>query len=250
MLLTEFRLAAAKAVAFERENVGMVSEAIDQGDGTGGVGEDGVPAFEREIGRDQDRAVLVAATDDLKEEVCGARIVGQVSDLIDGEECGPGVVPQAAFEGPRGFLPVEVEEQVRGGDEAGGVPGEDRGLHDVLGEHGLPEPLRADEEHVVGTVEEIEREDPLQGGAVEGGGPVPIPVGQGFEAAEPGRGEAAFDTAPLAVLEFGGDDALEQHGGTPAPLGGLRDEIVEVVGGARPVEPSQVTRQGRRGRVG
>ena len=77
----------------------MVSEAIDQGDGTGGVGEDGVPAFEREIGRDQDRAVLVAATDDLKEEVCGARIVGQVSDLIDGEECGPGVVPQAAFEG-------------------------------------------------------------------------------------------------------------------------------------------------------
>ena len=85
----------------------------------------------------------------------------------------------------------------------------------------FPSPLRADEEHVVGTVEEIEREDPLQGGAVEGGGPVPIPVGQGFEAAEPGRGEAAFDTAPLAVLEFGGDDALEQHGGTPAPLGGL-----------------------------
>ena len=99
-------------------------------------------------------------------------------------------------------------------------------------------------------LEEVERQDPFEGRAVERGGPVPVAVGQGFKAAEAGGGEAAFDTAALAVLEFGGDDALEEHGGTPAPLGGLGDEIVEVVGGARPVEPAQVTRQGRRGRVG
>ena len=114
----------------------------------------------------------------------------------------------------------------------------------------FPSPCAPTRSTLSGRSKEIEREDPLQGGAVEGGGPVPIPVGQGFEAAEPGRGEAAFDTAPLAVLEFGGDDALEQHRWDSSAVGCLRDEIVEVVGGARPVEPSQVTRQGRRGRVG
>ena len=250
LLLAEFSFASPKAVAFEREDLGVVGEAVDERDGARGVGEDGVPALERQIGGHQDRAMLVATTDDLKEEVRGAGIVREISDLIDGEQCGPGIVLQAAVEGPRGFLPVEIEEEVRGGREARGVAGQHGGVHDVLGEHGLAEALRPDEQHIVGEREKVEGEDPFEGAAVQGGGPVPIPVGHWFEAAEARGGEAAFDAAALPVLELGGDDAFEQHGGTPAPLGGLGDEVVEVVGGARPVEPAQVTRQARRGRVG
>ena len=110
LLLTQFGLASAKAVAFERQNLGMVGEAIDEGDGARRIGEDGVPLLEGQVGGNEHRSVLIAAADDLKEEVGGAGVVRKIADLVNGEECGSGVVAQAALEGPRGFLPVEIEE--------------------------------------------------------------------------------------------------------------------------------------------
>ena len=50
LLLAEFSFASPKAVAFEREDLGVVGEAVDERDGARGVGEDGVPALERQIG--------------------------------------------------------------------------------------------------------------------------------------------------------------------------------------------------------
>ena len=50
-----------------------------------GVGEDRVPVAEGEIGREHDRLLLVAARDDLEEEVGGVRVVGEVADLVDGQ---------------------------------------------------------------------------------------------------------------------------------------------------------------------
>ena len=44
---------------------------------------------------------------------------------------------QTAFEGACGLLPVEVEQQVGGGGEQGGVPGEDGLMGDVLRQHCL-----------------------------------------------------------------------------------------------------------------
>ena len=82
-----------------------------------------------------------------------------------------------------------------------GVAGQHGGVHDVLGEHGLTEALRPDEQHIVGEREKVECEDPFEGAAVQGGGPVPIPVGHRFEAAEARGGEATFDAAALPVLE-------------------------------------------------
>ena len=46
---------------------------------------------------------------DLEEEVGGVGIIGEVADLIDGEEVGARIVPQAALEGADGVLAVEVE---------------------------------------------------------------------------------------------------------------------------------------------
>ena len=46
LLLTELGLSSAIAVAFEKQDLGMVGQAVDQSDGARGVGEDGVPAFE------------------------------------------------------------------------------------------------------------------------------------------------------------------------------------------------------------
>ena len=66
----------------------------------------------------------------------------------------------------------------------------------------------------------------------------------------PRPGAPTSSTLAGRARKVEGRHPLEQHGGTPAPLGGLGDEVVEVVGGARPVEPAKVTRQGRRDRVG
>ena len=37
----------------------------------------------------------------------------------------------------------------------------------------------------------------------------------------------------LALLELGGDDVLEEHGGAPALAGGAGDDVVKVVGRAQ-----------------
>ena len=47
------------------------------------LGEDGVPLLEGQVGGEEQGAVLVAAADELEEEVGGAGVVGEVSDLID-----------------------------------------------------------------------------------------------------------------------------------------------------------------------
>ena len=246
LLLAELGLSLPVAVSFNHDNLGVVREAIDQRDRAGGVGKDGVPVLEGQVRGHEHGAVLVAAADDLEEEVGGVGIVGEVANLVDGEQGGACIVAEAALEGAGGLLAIEIEQQVRGGDEARAVAGQDDLMDDVLGEHGLAEALGADQEDVLDAVEEVEGEDAVERGAVERGRPVPVPVGDRFEAAEAGGGEPAFDTAAPALLELGGDDVLEEHGGTPAVAGGAGEDIVEVLGRPQQPEPPEVTRQGRR----
>ena len=50
----------------------MVGQAVDQGDGARGVGKDGVPVLERQVGGDEQGAVFVTAADEVEEEVGGS----------------------------------------------------------------------------------------------------------------------------------------------------------------------------------
>ena len=61
----------------------MVGQAVDQGDGAGGIGEDGVAVLEGQVGGDQQGPAFVSAADELEDEVGGACIVGEVADLVD-----------------------------------------------------------------------------------------------------------------------------------------------------------------------
>jgi hypothetical protein len=70
----------------------VVGEAIQQRAQAGGVGEHGVPFGEDEVGRDVQRAALVAAVDDFEEQVRGAVVVvGEISDLVDTEQVGTSI---------------------------------------------------------------------------------------------------------------------------------------------------------------
>ena len=63
-------------------------KAVDQGDRTGRVGKDRVPLLKEQIGRDDDRALFVAATDDLKQQVGGVGVVGEIAISSIAKICG------------------------------------------------------------------------------------------------------------------------------------------------------------------
>jgi hypothetical protein len=96
--------------------------------------------------------------------------------------------------------------------------------------------LRRDQNQIVGLGEELETEDGLDGGAIDARGPGSIEVAHRGEAPDPAARQAALETAPGAFLLFGLGEMLEELGGTPPALGGLREEIVEVGGSVAEAE--------------
>ena len=60
-------LELAHAVAGERDPVGAVDDAIEDGVGEGGIADDLVPALDWQLAGDEDRAGVVAVLDDLQE---------------------------------------------------------------------------------------------------------------------------------------------------------------------------------------
>ena len=71
--------APAVALPFDRDDLGVVDEAVDEGDRAAGVGEDGRPVGEGQIGREHETLSFVPAADDLEEQVGGAGVVGEVA---------------------------------------------------------------------------------------------------------------------------------------------------------------------------
>ena len=80
-------------------------------------------------------------------------------------------------------------------------------MGDVLRQHCLSQALRAENYDVLAAGAEVERDRPVQRG-----GPVPVPVGERFEASESGALESALDATALFFLEFGGDDGVGARG--------------------------------------
>ena len=54
--------------SYHQKNLDVVGQSVDQGDGARGVGKDGVPALEWQVGGDQQGAVLIAAADELEDQ--------------------------------------------------------------------------------------------------------------------------------------------------------------------------------------
>ena len=71
------------ALPFEDGGIGMMGEAIEQCGDASGIGEDLVPFLEGSIGRDNHRALLVAAIDNLVQKVRGIIVVGKICQLIN-----------------------------------------------------------------------------------------------------------------------------------------------------------------------
>lgn len=77
---------------------GSVGRSGDEGGDAGGAREDGGPLLECEVGRDDGRPQLMAAADQVVEEIGGARVGGQVAEFVEHEQVGRGVALQATLQ--------------------------------------------------------------------------------------------------------------------------------------------------------
>ena len=186
-----------------------MDEAVDEGDDAGGGGEHVGPFGEGFVGGDEDGQLEVAAGDDFEEEVGIAVVVGEVSDLVDSQKLRAGEATQPPGKGGVGVLGGELVEHVRGGGESGGEAVEHAMVEEVLHEHGLADAVRSDEDDVGGVVDEGQREELLDEGAVDAFGPGPVEVGDGLEGADARVGETPFEGAALAFAVLDVDDALD-----------------------------------------
>jgi len=191
-----------------------------------------------------DRALFVAAADDLKEEVSRVGVVGQISNFVDCQKLRTRVGAQPAFQRTRGLLPVQIKQQVGGSDEERGVAGEDRLVQQVLAQHGFAESLRGDQNDILALRDEVEREDPVDGRPMQLLWPIPFEVREGFEAAESGRLQLPFEPPACARIEFGLHERFEQDRRTPAGSCGSRDQVIQILGGVRESEAVQARVQG------
>ena len=84
----------AVGVAVDCDDLGVVDKTIDQGGDAGRGGKDVAPFGERTIGRHQGAFVLVTARDELIQQIGMAVRVGEISDLVDDQECRVDIVAQ------------------------------------------------------------------------------------------------------------------------------------------------------------
>jgi hypothetical protein len=76
-------MAIAPGVRIDVDLVAVLGEAVDEGDDAGGAWEDSAPLLKGQVGGDDGRAVLVAAADDVEEDVGGAAVAGQIAQLVE-----------------------------------------------------------------------------------------------------------------------------------------------------------------------
>jgi hypothetical protein len=65
------------------EDAGVEGDPVDDGGNKPGVGEDGAPFAERQVGSDRDGGFLVAFGDDLEEQSSAAGVDLDVTELVD-----------------------------------------------------------------------------------------------------------------------------------------------------------------------
>src|SRR5450432_3934116 len=216
-------------------------DAFDERGRACGAGKDRVPFGEGEIGGQHEAFLLIPTADDLKDQIGVAIVEGEKAELVEHREPDLCVVVEAPLECAGGFLAAEVEQELGSGQEENGASGEDRAVRDILGDHRLSESPGGDEDDVAGALEEVERGDRFDQGAVDGRGPVPVEVGEGFELLEARARAATFQTTTGTVLLFEIGDVLEDFGGSPSFLGGESDEVIDRIAGGEDSEGAKAS---------
>ena len=170
---------------------------------------------------------LVASADDIVEDVCGSGVAGQVSDLIKDKQVRARVTAQTTLEGGQRFLPEQVSERCREGREPYGEAGGERGLREILRNHGLAEAGATLEQYVFSAVDEAEVDEALDEWAIDLLGVSPVEAVDRLERSETREPRAAREIHgnPGSLLEI--DELLDRLGRANAALVDVREECSE-----------------------
>jgi len=218
----------AVGVALDLDDLGMMHEAIDDGDDAGGVGEHRVPFGKDAVGGHDRGLGFVAPVHDLEQQVGVAVGIGEVADLVDEQHLRAGVVVDAPAQSALAVLRGEVAEHGGCIGHQRGVPAQQALVQQVLCDRRLADAVAPDEYDVGGLFHEAERHQVRDGCAIADTGPLPVEVGDGLEGAEPGVAQPALQTAitsfALLPINESGDE-IDVAGDGFVPVG---DETVEV----------------------
>src|SRR5258705_10140501 len=122
-----------------------MQEPVEDRGGQDLVAEDGAPLRHHLVGRNEQTAALVAARDELKEEMRAAAFEGQIAELIDEEELRLTVKHQPIRELSVRFGFRERGQECGGTREEDGVPGLDDGAAECDREMRFADARRAED---------------------------------------------------------------------------------------------------------
>ena len=207
-------------LALDAHHLGAMHQPVDQRDDAGRIGEHLAP-FGEGLVRGHHRAlVLVAPTDQLEQQVGMPVRVRQVADLVDHEQVRRRVVFEPPAQGRVAVQRGQLAQQLRRRDEQGCAPGQHRLVAQVARAHRLAHAIGSDQHDVAGVLEERQRHQLLDDGAIALRGPCPVEVGQGLEGSDVCGAQPPLQTSAVPLSRF-----PAQQLGDPARLLGVAHQL-------------------------
>src|SRR5262245_3358771 len=216
-------------IAPDIEGDGVVEDAVQDRGRDHPVPEDLSPAAEALIAREDHGAALVAAADQLEEQVGALAVDGQVADLIDDEQPGHGVDLELVVQAPLG------QRLRQGGDEDGG--GREEHAVAVLdgleakadGEVGFAHAGRAEDHQVLAVLHKVAGAQCLDLLLVDGGLVGEVEALQALDEGEAGELGAHADMLGRLGSDFLGEDLVEEVGVGHLLGGGLLEQGLQAL---------------------
>ena len=124
----------AIASAFERDELGVMEEAIQDGGGGGDIADELAPVFDGTVGGHQGRAIFVPSQDDLEEVLPGFRRQSLGAHVVDDQEIRLEILGQDFGMALEVFVLQEVADHVENGTVEHDEARADDGQSDRLGQ--------------------------------------------------------------------------------------------------------------------
>src|SRR2546427_727942 len=137
------------AVALGEQGVAVMQQPIEDRRSEDVIAEDLAPLTDKLVGGDEKAALLVAASDELEEEMRRSLLEGQIAELVEDEELGLGVESELVGELAIELGAGERAEQRGGAGEKHRMTRLDDGASEGDGEVGLADPWRSEEQHIL-----------------------------------------------------------------------------------------------------
>ncbi len=135
----------------------VMQDPVEDRGGNNPVAEDLAPAAEALVGREDHRAPLVAAANELEEEVGAGAIDRQVADLVDDQQPRHGVDLEPLVEPVLADRPAQRRDHARGGREEHAVAPFDRFEAEPDGEMGFADAGRPEQDDILPVLDEVAR---------------------------------------------------------------------------------------------